>query len=386
MKKTLIVIGFFFAILLSGCTTEATKEPEQQKEAEKELKQLETYWPTTEWRTSTPEEQGMDSEKLVQVYEALGGEENLDSFLITRNGYIVAETYGNEYSSFMPHNIYSVSKSIMGAVVGIAVEEGVIGLDEKVLDYLPNMQLENLTEEKKNMTVRQFISMTSGIEWPEWEENRRVFEEWDASEDQVKFFLDKPVNKEQIGKFNYSSGESHVLSAILQQELGTRVGDYAEKKLFEPLGITNLRWSTDKRGISMGYAGIFMAPRDMAKFGLLYLNNGKWDGQQIVSEKWVQASTSPQSSTTVEGGEHYGYNFWLTEMHGHKVIEAMGAYGQYIGIVPDLQLVVVQTSAGGVNFDQFLKDYIIPAVVSDKPIEKNEEANKKLQELTSSKE
>ena len=317
----------------------------------------------------------MDSAKLAGLYEKLDANDNVHSFIVVRNGYIVGEKYGGTYSENSSHNVYSVTKSILGAVAGIAAEEKV-----RVVESFQDVPIENMTEAKRGLTIKHLLTMTTGFEWPEWTENKLTWANWDNSEDQVKYYLDQQIIEQEVGKFNYSSGDPHTLSAMLQRKIGKSVSEYASEKLFEPIGMNSVRWSPDKKGISMGGAGIFMTPRDMAKFGHLYLNKGQWDGKQIVPADWVDESISPQVATEIPGGENYGYYFWLTEMDGHKVYEAMGAHGQFIGVIPDLNIVAVQTASGN-DFDTLLKEYVIPAAVSEEPIKVNEEANKRLKEL-----
>ncbi|NKE06969.1 serine hydrolase domain-containing protein [Mesobacillus selenatarsenatis] len=378
MKKLLLSVVLGIVVMGSGCSNQEGTVTEGKKEVI--LQETEAYWPTKQWRTSLPEAQGMDSSKLVELYEQLEGNDKVHSFIVVRNGYIVGEKYGGTYSEKSSHNVYSVTKSILGAVAGIAAEEKVIKLEDRALNFFHDVPIENMSQAKKDLTIQHLLTMTTGFDWPEWTENKGVWTNWDNSEDQVKYYLDQQINEEKVGKFNYSSGDPHTLSAILQQRLGKTTSEYAFEKLFEPIGMNSVRWSPDKKGISMGGAGIFMTPRDMAKFGLLYLNKGQWDGNQIVPMDWVEESISPQAATEIPGGENYGYYFWLTEMDGHKVYEAMGAHGQFIGVIPDLNIVAVQTASGN-DFDALLKEYVIPAAVSEEPIKVNEEANKRLKEL-----
>jgi CubicO group peptidase (beta-lactamase class C family) len=375
MNKAKFFAGVLFlaSALINGCS-EASSTHARPAE----------YWPTTDWKTCLPEEQGMKSEKLVELFQSIQDKKSsLDGLLVIRNGYIVAEKYGNGYSKARKHHVFSVTKSVMGAVWGIAMRDGIVSssLDDRVVSYFPELKIANHSDSKKNMTIRQFLTMSSGLDWPEWEQGDQVWSEWDSSEDQLKYVLDKPIKKEQINVFNYNSGEPHVLSAIIERKTGRSTFDFANEKLFSPIGMTSVDWKTDKKGITMGGAGLFMTPRDMAKFGLLYLKQGEWDGVQVIPSEWVKASTSPQITTNIPGGEHYGYYFWLTNLAGHTVYEAVGAHGQYIIMIPDMDVIVVQTSSEGMDLDKLLKDYIIPSVVSSEPIPINHEANKVLQEL-----
>jgi CubicO group peptidase (beta-lactamase class C family) len=155
-----------------------------------------------------------------------------------------------------------------------------------------------------------------------------------------------------------------VLSAIVQKQSGKPTSEYARERIFTRIGMTSVDWNSDRNGISKGGTDIYMTPRDMARFGLLMLNEGEWDGLRILPAEWVKEATSTQTAPGIPGGEQYGYYFWLTEMHGYEVYEAMGSGGQFIAVVPDLDLVVVQTSTG-VELDPLLMDYILPSVMEE---------------------
>lgn len=380
--------------ILGGCTSKPvevhdTTEVKQVEKTKGEIPQkLPSYWPTEEWRTSTPEEQGMSSGKLVELFEKLEETSHpIEGLIIIRNGYIVAEHYPRIYKVDTQHPINSVTKSIMSSIVGIAIEEGVIkSIDEKILTYFPELEIENADPKKNDMTIRQFLTFTSGLDWPELDKGNSVklWREFETTSDTTKYVLSKPILENQIGKFNYNTGESHVLSNIIQNQTGQKTSEYAEEKLFSKIGVTSATWS-EAQGVSKGGYGMQMVPRDMARFGYLYLNKGEWDGEQIVPSDWVVASTSPQTETGRAGGEHYGYNFWLTKTKaGYDEYSAMGDRGQYIIVVPELNLIVIQTASayGKLNI---IEDYIYPSVISDSPVIIDHEANKRLHELTKTK-
>ena len=302
--------------------------------------------PATEWKTSTPEEQALDPDSLSEIYNYIEKDGRINSFLIVKNGYLVVEEYYNEYDENSQHNIYSCTKSIMSALIGIAVDNGHIkSVDEKVLDFFPEYEFKYTDERKKEVTIEHLLTMTSGLKFGElqipYTSEGNPFIQMINSEDWIQFVLDKPVIHTPGTTFDYSSGSSHVLSAILQKATGTDSLSYAVNYLFGPLGISeaDIFWEIDPQGIYVGGSWLHMRPRDMAKFGLLYLNKGKWNGNQIIPRKWVEKST--RSLVHVEDYADYGYQWWV---ESNTMYFAEGYRGQFICVLKDLNVVVVLTA------------------------------------------
>lgn len=232
------------------------------------------------------------------------------------------------------------------------------------------------------MTVKQFLTMTSGLDWPELDspDSRTLWREFESTSDTIQYVLDRPTKLDQINTFNYNTGLGHILSAIVQNQTGMRTSEYAQQKIFDKIGVTTALWQ-QAQGIDKGGYRMHMIPRDMAKFGYLYLKNGQWDGEQVIPEQWVKDSIKYQVPTGDER-VYYGYYWWLMKTEqGYEEISAMGDNGQYIIIVPELDLVVVQTARDFGNLHIY-NDYIYPAVVSSNPIEVDVEGNERLKELT----
>lgn len=317
-----------------------------------------SYWPTDDWRTSPPEEQGMDSQKLAQMLEEIDEQEiNLHSLLVIRNGYIVSETYFNSYQKETRHELYSCTKSFISTLVGIALDQEYIeGIDQSVVDYFPEKTFKNMDDQKQAITIQDLLTMQPGFDW---QEGDPIYQEMYQSPDWVKLVLDTSMISSPGTQFNYCSGCSHVLSAILQQTTGdTR--DFAERILFHPLGITNIRWDADAQGIPIGGWGLQLTPRDMAKLGYLYLQDGQWAGQQIVSPEWVNEAT--YTHVDLEGVQGYGYQWWT--FPSISAYMALGRYGQAIIVIPEHELVIVTTAALENHDPIFLliEQYILPAV------------------------
>jgi CubicO group peptidase (beta-lactamase class C family) len=315
-------------------------------------------WPTEGWQTSSPKDQDVDANLLDKMMATIDDQAiNLHSILVIRHGMIVAERYYGSFDQDYRNEVYSVTKSFTSTLVGIAVDEGLLSdIDQPVLNYLDNRTFENVDERKQAMTIENLLTMTPGLEW---DEGDATYTAMYRSTDWVKYVLDKPMAFEPGSQFEYNSGASHVLSAIVQKSTGMNTGDFARANLFEPLGMTKARWDTDTNGLSIGGWGLQLTPREMAKLGYLFLHKGEWDGQQIVSAKWVETATQKHVSTGGDLG--YGYQWWVDAEAG--AFMALGRYGQTIYVEPDLDLVVV-TMAREDNHDRILgliHEYILPA-------------------------
>jgi CubicO group peptidase (beta-lactamase class C family) len=330
-------------------------------------------WPTDDWRTSTPEEQGMDSEILADMLTVIREESpNLHSVLVIRHGQIVVEAYPYPYSPDLLHDQRSITKSNIATLIGIAIADGDIeSVNQPLLSFFPERTIANREEQKEAVTLEHLLSMASGLDGSD-----AVLGDMIRSADWVQFMLDRPMIHTPGSTFEYSSGSSHVLSAILSTATGMNTEDYARQKLYDPLGITDFRWQRDWQGLSVGGFGLWMSARDMAKLGFLYLHNGEWDGQQIVAADWVETTTQSHGPNP-----NYGYQWWLSwdnEPYGHY---GAGGYGaQQINVIPDLDMVVVFTA--GLEDDailaRLLNDYIYPATQSDEPLPENAEAQARL--------
>ncbi|HOT91030.1 MAG TPA: serine hydrolase [Anaerolineae bacterium] len=318
------------------------------------------YWPTGGWRTALPQTQGMDPEKLQQMFTAIDEQKlALHSVLVVRNGYIVAEVYYPPYDQNTRHELYSCTKSFISALVGIAAAEGRLETDESVLSCFPDHNFANTDARKSAMTIEHLLTMSSGLDWPEGDP---IYRQMWVRRDWVQFVLDRPMTNEPGSQFNYNSGCSHVLSAIVAERTGMLTQSFAQERLFAPLGITNIQWDLDSQGLAIGGWGLEITPRDMAKFGYLYLNKGMWNGQQIVPAEWVRTSTTTHIKTG--GTFDYGYQWWIYPQW--DAYFARGRYGQLIFVIPEYQIVVVFTA--GMNSDapliKLIEDYVVPAVQS----------------------
>ena len=325
----------------------------------------------------------MDSAQLVRMLDAvLARKLNIHSLLIIRHGYLVAEVYYGANSPTLKHDLYSVTKSFTSALVGIAIHEGYIhGVNQPVLDLFADRQVANLDARKKAMTLEHLLTMSSGLDWPEsgnaYTTTDNPYVRMMRSPDWVQFVLDRPMAQPPGAAFNYNSGASHLLSAIVQKTTGTSTLAFAHEHLFKPLGIADVAWGADAAGIAVGGSDLRLTPRDMAKFGYLYLRGGVWDGGQIVPAEWVKTSTTKHIKSS-DAGLDYGYQWWIWP----DGFAAQGLGGQYVFVRPRQDLVVVFTAwLTGSETEgppALLDSFILPAIRSDQPLPENPAALAKL--------
>jgi CubicO group peptidase (beta-lactamase class C family) len=368
--RALLVLHWLLALLMAGCaqSSPAAAPPSAPNppgaapsSAPNPPSASESYWPTAGWRTSPPEAQGMDSQKLAQLLQAIRQEQlNLHSLLIIRNGYIVSETYFQPYTAQTDHEVYSVTKSVVATLVGIAIDKRYIdSVNQPVASFFRGDTFQQPGAGKDAMTLEDLLTMRSGLDW---QEDDSAFRHMYQSSDWVRFVLDTPMREQPGQQFRYCSGCSHLLSAIIQRRTGMNTHDFAQQNLFEPLGIHSVTWEQDRQGISIGGWGLQLTPRDMAKLGYLYLHAGKWDGQRIVSAMWVKAAVEPHTATDSKLGLGYGYQWWTYRPLG--AYAALGRDGQTIFVIPDRQLIIVTTAEvnGHEAIFKLIEQYIVPAV------------------------
>ncbi len=346
------------------------------------------YWPTNGWRASTPELQGMDSGKLGKLLDAIQSNSvRLHSILIIRNGYLVLEAYYPPYGPDIRHSIESNTKSIIGTLTGIAIDQGKIqNVNQKLVDFFPDQVIDHLDARKQSMTLRNLLSMTPGLDC---QDQSTSANDMYAAQGWVQYLLNLPMLSKPGEKWVYCSGASHLLSAVLQQKTGMDARTYANQVLFTPLGIAPVEekdWAADPQGVTNGIAGLYLTPRELAKYGFLYLQHGQWDGKQIVSEKWVEASTSEQAyigqDPYVNGlDRRFGYMFSV--FPEQKYYGYLGMAGQELLVIPEKNMVVVFTASLEFGKEakllKLLNDYILPAVNSDQALPENNQAAAHLQ-------
>lgn len=285
---------------------------------------------------ATPESQGISSKRLLMLIQELNDSEYTDMhhLMILKGGKVICECSFAPYRSGMWHITHSMCKSITGMAVGMLIEEGQLSLDENIYKIF-EQRLNPLAKIfRPEVTVEHLLTMTSGVSFNE----SGII----SGNDWLESYLNAPVIGTPGTKFQYNSLNSYVLSAIISERTGMTMEEYLRPRLFEPMGITRYLWETCPKGITKGGWGLFLCAEDMAKLGQLYLNKGRWNGQQLVSEEWVETSTQKH----VESGDDtfgYGYQIWMEERQGS--FEFNGMLGQNVVVYPDMDMVIV-TNAG----------------------------------------
>lgn len=264
--------------------------------------------------------------------------------IVQQNGEILLDYYKNKKIQNSVQPIHSVSKSITSMLVGICIDKGLIsGVDVKIKEYFSDYLDNDEDKQKGELTIENLLTMTPGFDWPE-------FGEWnywtpiEFSKDIIKSTLERDLICEAGTEMNYNSGCSNLLSAIIAKVSGIKTLDFAYKYLFNPLGIKDVVWN-EKQGISLGANGLKMKAEDLLKLGTLYLNEGKFRDNQLISKKWVETSTTPRFLTYPHIG-HYAYHWWTSEFESEKEEKtsyyfAMGLFGQFIIVVPSFNLVTI---------------------------------------------
>ncbi len=266
----------------------------------------------------------------------------LHSLLVSRRGTLVLERYFHGTDRHDVANVKSVSKSIVSALVGIAIERGYIsGVDEAIVDYFPRALDGGVDPAKRSITIENLLTMQAGLR----PTSNRYYGAWVLSPNWIEFALAQPVEEPPGGRMRYSTGNTHLLSAILTQTTGRSTLEFARAELGAPLGFHLSSWPTDPQGIYFGGNDMELTPRQMRAFGELYLNGGRVAGRQVVPAAWVEASLQPRTESPREDGRYYGYGWWVRSMAGYQTPYAWGYGGQFIILVPDLQTVVVTTSS-----------------------------------------
>ncbi len=313
----------------------------------------------------SPELVRMDSNILDNmIYDVENNYNGVYSILVMRNGFIVKEWYYSFMHKDSLFRIYSVSKSVTSALIGIAVDKGYItSLDESVLNYFHDKDIANLDPLKESMTIEHLLTMTSGLNWPEYYpygHPQNPYNYWKASEDHVEYVLNRTMITTPGQTFNYNTGATHLLTAILERSTNMSTEEFANRYLFGPLYIEDYIWQQDPQGVAGGGDGLFLTTRDMAKIGYLFLKGGKWEGRQIISENWVRTSTSPKINVDLD--TEYGYQWWIEP--DANIYRALGYGQQQINVLYEKDLIVIFTGMD-INFDfgtVLLNSYIIPAL------------------------
>lgn len=366
-------------------------------------------WPTESWPVSSPGDQGLDAALLDKILQgfASGAYGYVDRLLLIRNGHVVIDqNYEHDYELINagrdptphPYNYYhtdwhpyyqgsdlhtlqSVTKSVTSIVTGIAIQRGELpNPSVAVLGYFEDYEIKHLDERKQRITLEDLLTMRSGLERDEWMypvgDPRNSVTQLEMSDDWIQFVLDLPMAYEPGEVFVYNSGASQFLSVIVKKATGLYIDEYAEKYLFQPLGINDYYWKKTPGGWPDTEGGLYLKAEDLAKIGYLVLHEGVWEGQQIVPKEWVDEMTSPKvadiSPEDPNWNDGYGYQWWLLGDQAQEEPQfygALGYGGQFLFIVPELDLIAVFNgwniygTRSSLVIDLFL-EHILPAAGS----------------------
>ncbi len=362
------------------------------------------FFPTKGWKTSTPENQGMDGSVFAELDEKIkaGDYGYTDDVLIIRNGCIVFEkSYSNDYEKIMAdkdksdhiynyelpkyhpfykgtklHSLQSVTKSVTSVLIGIAFKQGKItDVNKKIVDYFDDYNIKNNDKLKKSITLEDVLTMRVGNKWNEWvslEDPNNSCTLLEASEDWVNFVINLPMAVKPGTQFVYNSGGSVLLSAIIKKTTGMYIDEYAGKFLFKPLGISDYYWKKTPTKLPDTEGGLYLESRSLAKIGYLYLNEGNWDGKQILSKDYVKTSTSPHVKEAIIRANAnvlaYGYQWWLTpnKQTNSFIYTCLGYGDNYLFVVPELNIIAVFNGWNVVGRKRIpvgvIYDYVLNAV------------------------
>jgi CubicO group peptidase (beta-lactamase class C family) len=327
------------------------------------------------WPTSTPEAQGMNSILLEQACQQGNNKGFVDCILVIRNGYVIAEKYYNGFGKDTPHNVMSVSKSFLSAITGIALRDGYLdNMGEKMMNFFPEYVYPQIDPRKYNITIRNLLMMRMGID-----HDHNLYSQISNSSNWIKTTIELPLIYNPGTRFRYNTFQTHLLSAIITKASGMSTLDFSKKYLLDLMNIDCTEWWQDPQGYYFGGNSMHFTPRDMARLGYLYLNNGISDLKQIVPAEWVEESltnfTNFSNSTWGDlNNINYGYLWWLGEIKTYEVFLAIGHGGQFVINFPELNLIVVTTADWQLDWDladqhersilNIVANYIVPAITN----------------------
>lgn len=302
----------------------------------------EIYYPDENWRSANPVDAGFPENFAENLNDAISDDtfSGLRSLLVVQDGSLIYEYYHSATGDSL-HGIRSVTKSITATVIGVALQQGDLdNIDISLGDIIPDyFEAETANSDLTDITMRDLLMMRSGIEWDDTSNNVLRLRNNDL--DHTPWILSRPLAESPGTVWNYSTADTQLVSVMFQHIVGQSLEDYAASYLFEPLGITEWEWRENGGNYSSGGAELSLTARDMARIGYLYVQDGQWDGEQLLSEEWINLTTSPQIDPA-----YYGYCWWILSADDadHRVYAASGFGGQFIYILPDDGLIVVATN------------------------------------------
>lgn len=281
----------------------------------------------------TPESVGISSKVIANYFDSVMSlkDTEIHSVLLMRHGKVIGEIHPAPFKAEYGHTLFSASKTFTSAAIGIAIKENLLRIDDRLATFFPDLLPEKVSSRLAAITIRDLLTMNSGFNQTDDVRNNET--EW------VKKYLAIDVVAEPGTKFKYDSMDTYLLAAIIQKVTGQTVFDYLKQRMFEPLHITEANWETSPEGINCGGWGLYLQSESLAKFGQLLLNKGSWQGKEIIPASWVEEMMKPHVSKT--GGDSYCYQMWKCD--NPNTARADGAYGQYVIVMPNEDMVAVVT-------------------------------------------
>jgi CubicO group peptidase (beta-lactamase class C family) len=336
---------------------------------------------------NTPESQGVSSAGIVDFLNAVDtGRVELHSFMFIRHGKVIAEGWWSPYGPGYKHILFSASKTFTATAIGLAVSENRLKITDKVISFFPYSLPDSVSTNMKKLTVQNMLMMSVGAD----QEPRRGR----GDDDQIKSFIATAPSKEPGSVFKYNNTATFMLSAIVQQVTGQTVFDYLMPRIFQPLAIRGIDWDLNPQGINLGMIGLRLRTEDLAKFGQLLLQNGVWNGKQLIPKEWIKEATSFKIESDDGGANRapknlndwaqgYCYQMWRGR---NNSVRLDGLGGQFVVLFPDKDAVVIMTANARSTQDELnlMHNYLIPAIKSDKAIPENARLNIELQKRQSS--
>jgi len=357
MKKIIAFVAAAFSLIIIQCSDNPTNSGNN----------------LYKWEISTPAAEGFNADILDSAFSAAEETGFVDGLLVIRNGRIVAEHYYNGYNADSPHNVMSVSKSFLSAMMGLVLEHGYIdSLGEKMLDYFPEFIYGGIDPRKYDITLRHLMTMRMGIE----DETENYFLIYNSA-NWIKTTIEFPLVFDPGERFRYNTFQTHLLSAIITKTSGMSTMAFANRFLTGPMGVIIHAWEQDPQGYYFGGNSMFFTPREMAVLGYMYLNDGRLNNKQIVPSDWVEFTLSKSTDLPPnEWGEFKNYNYaylwWLGQINDYDLFMAYGYGGQFVVNFPDLNLIVVSTTKTDIDWDtstvqewaifDIISRYILPAI------------------------
>jgi CubicO group peptidase (beta-lactamase class C family) len=298
-----------------------------------------TRWPARQWAVVDPAEVGMSADQLALADQQIAAAyQDVTGVVVVRGGALAFERYyGPRYGQDDPIKIRSITKSVTGTLIGIAIDDGLLRLDNTLGDLIPDLIPADADPLTPTITVENLLTMTSGWAWDIHADYPTLI----AADDYSRLTLSLPVAYVPGTFYAYNTGGSHLLSVIIEAVTGDRTIRYADQRLFGPIGIDRPRWDRSPEGPVCGGFGLELTPRDLARFGLLALRGGEWDGKRLISADWFATATTYQSSGDSTGYAAYGYQWWVIPESPYGAYFGLGFGSNYLYIAPALDLIVV---------------------------------------------